>query len=227
MVFLIGFIQIHIISVLMPTKRGLSFGQNLNGNHEIQRQVRPQIENPRYEILFHFFLQLSVNRKLNVLANLPYYNLSSCSIICTEETEQEEYPQEFLRMHLKTRNKFPTSFFVAENCRYVTRVLCSAVLEHGRRKTWELTPQLSLQILHFRPFSYHLHATVILNSTPLCKQPYVSLRPQFTDLVAYINFTLVSCFIKFYKILIKSFVKFYKTEWQFCIAIYIKFYTFL
>lgn len=39
--------------------------------------------------------------------------------------------------------------------------------------------------------------------------------------------TLVSCFIKFYKILIKSFVKFYKTEWQFCIAIFIKFYTFL
>ena len=38
---------------------------------------------------------------------------------------------------------------------------------------------------------------------------------------------IVSCFIKFYKILVKSFVKFYKTEWQFCIAIFIKFYTFL
>ena len=69
------------------------------------------------------------------------------------------------------RNEFTTSFFVAEKCRYVTRyvTLCSAVLGHGRRKTWDLAPQLYLQILHFRPFSYHLHATVILNSIPLCK----------------------------------------------------------
>ena len=60
-------------------------------------------------------------------------------------------------MHLKTRNEFPTSFFVPENFRYVTRFLCSAVLGHVKRKTWDLSPPLYPQMLHFRPFSYHLH----------------------------------------------------------------------
>ena len=126
------------------------------------------METTKYSAL----LEIAVNRKLSVLANLRQYNLASCSIIYTEETKQEGYPQEFLRVHLKTRNEFPTRFFVPDNFRYVTRFLCSAVLGHGRHKTWDLAPQLYPQMLHFRPFSYHLHATVILNLTPLCKQPF-------------------------------------------------------
>ena len=147
------------------------------------------METTRYSAPLDLKSKIAVNRKLSVLANLRYYNLASCSIIDTEETEQEEYPQEFLRVHHKTRNEFPTSFFVPEDCRYFTRFLCPAVLGHGSRKTWELAPQLQPQILHFRPFSYHLHAMVILNSTPLCEQPFCQ-PPATVYLAAYINYAL-------------------------------------
>ena len=63
-------------------------------------------------------------------------------------------------MHLKTRNEFPTSFFVAANCRYVTRVIFSAVLGHKtftRFGTWFRGDYVQIQ--HFRSFSYYLHAT--------------------------------------------------------------------
>ena len=75
------------------------------------------METTKYSAL----LEIAVNRKLSVLANLRYYNLASCSIIYTEETKQEGYPWEFLRVHLKTRNEFPTSFFVPQNFRYTLR----------------------------------------------------------------------------------------------------------
>ena len=41
---------------------------------------------------YNALLEIAVNRKLSVLANLRYYNLASCSIIYTEETKQEGYP---------------------------------------------------------------------------------------------------------------------------------------
>ena len=50
------------------------------------------METTRYSAPLDLKSKIAVNRKLSVLANVCYYNLASCSIIDTEETEQDEYP---------------------------------------------------------------------------------------------------------------------------------------
>ena len=158
------------------------------------------METTKYSATLDLKSKIAVNRKLSVLANLRYYNLASCSIIYTEETKQEGYPWEFLRVHLKTRNEFPTSFFVPQNFRYTLRAfyvrLCwgTAGIRLG---TWLLSFSRRFCI------SDHFHIICMLWSSWIqllfVNSHFVNLRPQFIWLPI-----LTSQYIKWTGIILKQ-----------------------